>query len=199
MPDTQVGIMPGKRFMKQNRIKRFREQQQFWLDLNKPDEAALSKKIAKLKEDREFASTVRQGLVLMMALRQGDISVLDEMFPQIADEIFQAGVDSTKVDSNTVEEKLTALAAMVKQLSVSPKADSGPKPLLVSGNLKSSQPTIHQDDFLEIKQGSSQKGNAAAENLINSLLRSTTIKSDKTSRPSKKKQQDNLIEIVEGK
>jgi hypothetical protein len=196
--------------MQKKSKKRFREQQQFWLNLNKPEEAALSEQIAQLKADREFVSTVRQGIVLVIALRQGDLSLLDEMFPQMVDRIFQSGVESTS--DKDVEEKLTALTTIVKELSVSPKADSGPKPLMISGNLKSlagsSQPTNYQigdnnvDDLLDIKEVSSQKGNTAGENLINSMLRSTTIKSDKASRPSrmaKKKQQDNLIEIIEGK
>jgi hypothetical protein len=195
--------MPGRKQMKRSRRKRFREQQQFWLDLNKPEDAALSKKIAQLKANREFSSTVRQGITLVMALREGDLTLLDEMFPQAVDEIFQSGVDSvgTKVDGTDVEEKLTALTTMVKRLSASSIGNSESKPLLVSGNLKalagSNQP---QDDLLEVKDVLSKNGNVAAQNLINSMLRSKEVKSDAASRPSKKvkgtqQSMEDLIEV----
>jgi hypothetical protein len=191
--------------------KRFRQQQQFWLDLKKPEEAALSQEIARLKADREFVATVRQGIALVASLRQGDLSLLDEMFPQAVDEIFQAGVDSVAAKSSDsgVEEKLTALASMVEGLSSVPNAHSGPNPLMVSGNLRSlagsDKPLpIPQDDdgladLLQVKDVSSESGGGAGQNLINSMLRMQQVKSDKPAKPSKsvKRERQSLEDMLE--
>jgi hypothetical protein len=197
--------------MDRNEKKRFREQQQFWLDLNKPEEAALSQTIVQLKADREFASTVRQGIVLIVALRGGDLSLLDEMFPQVVDEIFQAGADSVeaKVIDSGVEEKLSTLTTMVSGLSSTLEASPVPKPVMVNGNLRSLAgmreplpgPEDHDDlaDLLEVKNAAPEAGGVAAQNLINSMLRSQQIKSDRPVKPSKavKRERHSLEELIE--
>ena len=198
--------------MRQNGKKRFRQQQQFWLDLNKPDEAALSQEIARLKADREFVATVRQGIALVVALRQGDLSLLDEMFPQAVDEIFQAGVDSVGpgVADGGVEEKLTELTTIVSGLSSTLEASPAPKPVMVSGNLRSlsganEPPPGPEDDddladLLEVKDAPLETGSTVAQNLVNSMLRSRQIKSDKPAKPSKavkreRQSPEDLIEV----
>jgi hypothetical protein len=196
--------------MQENGKKRFRQQQQFWLDLNKSDEVALSQQIALLKAYREFVTTVRQGIALVLALRQGDLSLLDELFPKAVDEIFQAGVNSVagKADDGGVGEKLETLTTMVSGLS-SVVTPSAPEPVMVSGNLKSLSgssdlppaPDVHDDlaDLLEVKDVAPEAESGAAQNLINSMLRSQQAKSDKPAKPSKtvKRQRQPLEELLE--
>jgi len=61
--------------------KRFRLRFPFWLDLHKPDEAALAETIETLKTQRAFASSIRDGLRLIVDLRAGRLDVLFELFP----------------------------------------------------------------------------------------------------------------------
>lgn len=199
--------------------KRFREQQQFWLDLKKPEQATLSQTIAQLKADREFSSTVRQGIALVVALGQGDLSLLDEMFPQAVDEIFQAGVDSVEAEANGNDiaetnvldwgEKLTALTTMVEGLSSAPVAHSRLKPMMVNGNLKglagSSKPLPGPEDdddlahLLDVKDTSTKDTGVATRNFLNSLTGLQNMKSGKPAKPSKmaKKERQSLEDLLE--
>ena len=61
----------------------FRLRFMFWLDLNKPDENDLAETIGQLKQERSFSRAIRQGLRLWTSLRQRDVSVLLELFPDI--------------------------------------------------------------------------------------------------------------------
>ena len=56
----------------------------FWLDLKKSPEEALSDEIELLKNKRSFAKTIRDGLRLMIDLREGRVDVLRELFPWVS-------------------------------------------------------------------------------------------------------------------
>ncbi len=58
-----------------------RKQQKFWLDADKPDEQTLIDACEDLKGRKMFAKVVRDGLRLMLDLRQGKTDVLHELFP----------------------------------------------------------------------------------------------------------------------
>lgn len=79
----------------------------FWLDVAREDEHELADYVEDLKAKRSFAKTVRDGLRLMRDLRAGNIDVLCELFPMIA-ERFQP-----KATAETSE-----LAALVEQFKV---------------------------------------------------------------------------------
>jgi hypothetical protein len=61
--------------------KRYREKFTFWLDLVKDDEFALAEIVAELKKSRTFAKTIRDGIRLMIDLKNGSVKVLRELFP----------------------------------------------------------------------------------------------------------------------
>jgi hypothetical protein len=67
--------------------KRFRLRFTFWLDLLKPDEAAIAEQIEKLKFDRTFATTIRDGIRLICDLRAGRTDVLVELFPKVVERL----------------------------------------------------------------------------------------------------------------
>jgi len=54
----------------------------FWLDSEKEDEFALAEQIVNLKKARRFVTTVRDGIWLMLSLREGEWDVLNERFPR---------------------------------------------------------------------------------------------------------------------
>lgn len=67
--------------------KRFRERFTFWLDTLKDDEFQLAEEISRLKRDRSFVGTIRDGLRLILDLRAKRVGVLFELFPWLKDEL----------------------------------------------------------------------------------------------------------------
>jgi hypothetical protein len=69
--------------------KRFRLRFTFWLDVNKEDEAEIADKVEKLKQDRLFVQTIRDGIRLICDLRDGKLDVLFELFPWVKAEFME--------------------------------------------------------------------------------------------------------------
>jgi hypothetical protein len=156
---------------------------------------------------------------LVVSLTQGDTSVLEQHFPQVVERIYQAGVEAAKDEfSFEVTDRLDELAATVRQLeagtvlalpAVTDPQEQGTAPMLVSGNLKSLAgsgsplpvPEVNDDlgDLLEVKDISSESGGGAAQNLINSALRSQQITSNRPTKPSKaaKRHRQPLEDLLE--
>jgi len=67
--------------------KRFRLRYMFWLDLSKDDENELAEQIEILKQERQFAETIRDGIRLICDLRAGRTDRLFAMFPWLAAEV----------------------------------------------------------------------------------------------------------------
>lgn len=68
---------------------RLRQRFNFWLDLNKTDDAILAHEIQDLKKCRQFSQTIRDGIRLIVDLRRGNTSVLCELFPLIEERLRQ--------------------------------------------------------------------------------------------------------------
>lgn len=62
-----------------------RVQFKFWMNIAKDDEFELSMEMMLLKSRRKFATTIKDGLRLMVDLRAGKIDVLLELFPFVRD------------------------------------------------------------------------------------------------------------------
>lgn len=63
---------------------RFRETYRFLLDLTKPENFDLAEQIAKLKAARKFTPMLRDGLRLVLALREGEDALLRDEQPSRA-------------------------------------------------------------------------------------------------------------------
>lgn len=63
--------------------KTFRKQYVFWLNLWDDVEFSLAQAIAEMKAKRIFATTLRDALRLILALRAGSTDVLEAMFPAL--------------------------------------------------------------------------------------------------------------------
>lgn len=59
----------------------------FWLNMQKEDEEEIADKIELLKNERLFTATIRQGIQLIMSLREGNLDVLFQLFPWIQPEM----------------------------------------------------------------------------------------------------------------
>jgi hypothetical protein len=64
-----------------------RVQFKFWMNIAKDDEFELSMEMMLLKSRRKFATTIKDGLRLMLDLRAGKIDVLLELFPFVRDAV----------------------------------------------------------------------------------------------------------------
>ena len=104
---------------------RFRLRFTFWLDIQKADEAELAHAIEDLKQNRTFASTIRDGIRLICDLRAGQTNVLFELFPWIKDA--PQSVSATPVDRG-LQEQIARLEAL----------------LLAQGNVPIQMPLTHQ-------------------------------------------------------
>lgn len=71
--------------------KTYRIQHKFWLDIERDSEADLNDLVVDLKRRRSFVSTVRDGIRLIADLRQGQTTVLCELFPWITGELASGG------------------------------------------------------------------------------------------------------------
>lgn len=79
----------------------------FWLDDTKPDEDGLLNEIARLKAKRGFIGALRDGLRLILDLRQGKIEVLQELFPWVLDTTPSSNDIATRSDFERLEQLLT--------------------------------------------------------------------------------------------
>lgn len=57
----------------------------FWLDCNKDEELVLAETIDELKAERSFSRTIREGIKLVVSLRECQVDVLEMLFPWIKD------------------------------------------------------------------------------------------------------------------
>lgn len=62
---------------------RQRQMVKFWLDLRHSEQQWLAGVVEELRQKRQLARTIREGILLVTTLRQGDFSVLDELFPGV--------------------------------------------------------------------------------------------------------------------
>lgn len=60
---------------------RFRIVHKFWLDVTNPMDDTIDECIHRLKAQRMFTDTVRQGIQLIDSLRRGRVDVLERLFP----------------------------------------------------------------------------------------------------------------------
>jgi hypothetical protein len=104
----------------------------FWLDYDKDDELLIAEEIDRLKQNRLFAQTIRDGIRLICDLRAGRVDVLFELFPWVKAE-FIAGVQPAETPGERyLREQLDRIERqLTEQRSAPPALPSGnPKPLL---------------------------------------------------------------------
>jgi len=75
---------------------RFQHQVIFWLNLMDREQEILADYIAELKARKKFAPTVRLALALLRDLDEGNVDVLRDMFPDIADRLTATSLEDIK-------------------------------------------------------------------------------------------------------
>ena len=113
--------------------KRLMLRREFWLNLHNPLEEELANVIDELKQNRLFASTIRDGIRLICDLRAGHLDILFELFPWVQAEFleYMQSLQPT-VDETYIEKRLDRVEQLLLQQGNIPvDSTSRPKPLKV--------------------------------------------------------------------
>lgn len=153
--------------------KRYRLRFTFWLDMLKPDELVLADQVELLKNERSFASAIRDGLRLIVDLRKGKTDVLFELFPWVKNELYKPVVipqdNALSLHLKRLEELIQHQAAFIpdKPKQATTNDLRGPKPIAVP---QFALPTFDDDEDLETVVVSRDTSTNASLNFINSML-----------------------------
>ena len=120
---------------------RYRVQHKFWLDFMKPDQEALGEKLEAAKEKRAYTATIRDALTLFFALEEGDIQLLIERYPWVADAINKKpnGGD----DDDDLRSDIRILKRQLADLTVMSHAPEG---MLIAAQKQAYTPELKASD-----------------------------------------------------
>lgn len=145
---------------------RYRLRFTFWLDMLKPEELEIADQIEHLKNERSFASTIRDGIRLICDLRQGRVDVLFELFPWVRAE-FIAGVQPHETaGEKALKEQMKRLEKLMLQqgnIPVQLSSSTGPKAMRVS----QVENPVYDDDDIVLKKDTSTD---SAKNFLQSMM-----------------------------
>lgn len=161
---------------KKSKLDRYQIQQKFWLNGRDKDESELAHYCEKLRKQRQFAPTVRNGLTLMRALEQGDTTLLFQLFPNLENQLrFALEADILAGRENETLNHLKQLETMLSGLSLSAPAAERP-PQLVAGGIRKLQmpqfslPIDDEEEEVNLKVTASVvDGGVIAKNFLRSL------------------------------
>src|SRR5690606_25923049 len=109
--------------------KRYRIMQRFWLDATKEDEYELPTEAVKLRQSRQWQTTIRDGLRLILDLRAGRLDVLFELFPWVQERLNAEKGGATSDLQAKLDQLEKLLLAQGSSHVMQPVG--GPKPLQV--------------------------------------------------------------------
>ena len=90
---------------------RRRRMVKFWLDVKHADQQWIAEVVEELRKRRQLARTIREGISLVVTLRQGDLSVLDELFPFVRESTQTASAMPPSEQFNAILRELDELKA----------------------------------------------------------------------------------------
>ena len=90
---------------------RRRRMVKFWLDVKHADQQWIAEVVEELRKRRQLARTIREGISLVVTLRQGDLSVLDELFPFVRESTQTASAMQPSEQFNAILRELNELKA----------------------------------------------------------------------------------------
>jgi hypothetical protein len=112
--------------------KRWRLRYSFWIDVRRDDERELALHIDVLKGQRTFTQTVRDGLLLMAALRSGDTARVFDVLSEVAP-WFAAWIEERTApppvqadDTNDLRQELAYLRGRVDALATAAPTPAAP-------------------------------------------------------------------------
>lgn len=141
---------------------RYRVMHKFWLDLTKADQDHLDEQINELKQARTFTQTVREGIRLICDLRQGNVTVLFELFPWIKADLLVDVQPQETVGEKAIREQLERIEAQLARQGI----DFDTKAIQLV-NRRDASDAQDDDIQLVIKKDTSTN---AADNFLKSMM-----------------------------
>jgi hypothetical protein len=153
--------------------KRWRLRYSFWIDVRRDDERELALHIDVLKGQRTFTQTVRDGLLLMAALRSGDavrvFDVLSEVAPWYAAWIQERTAPPPMLvqadDTSALRQELAYLRGRIDALGQGTHAAPGLQPLAPRAD-----DDEDDDALITVTKAKSVDGKQIANNFIRSMM-----------------------------
>ena len=149
----------------------YRLMYRFWLDMAKPEEEDIADKIELLKNTRSFSQTIRDGIRLIVDLRNGKTDVLFELFPFVKAKL-QSG-SAGGGDNGDIKREIARLERLILQQGSQPSEPvMKPNGLQPIGGLKPIAPPPADDDedmVLTVKK-LHVTDNQASQNFLNSMM-----------------------------
>jgi hypothetical protein len=104
-----------------------RAQFKFWLDVTKKQEYELALQCDDLRHKRQFAKTIREGIRLILDLRQGRTAVLFELFPHLAQQLQPAKDDKldTVIALLQSQQATPMLVSAISHQQIAPPTNNG--------------------------------------------------------------------------
>src|SRR4051812_28273819 len=90
---------------------RQRKMVKFWLDLSNVEQQWIDTICDELRKKRQLARTIREGIALVVTLRQGDLTVLDSLFPYVCESMRTPSITQPSEQFNTILRELNELKA----------------------------------------------------------------------------------------
>jgi hypothetical protein len=146
----------------------------FWLNLYNDIEYEIAESLEYAKRRREYTGIIRDGIRLILSLRQGRVDVLLELFPWLESEIVKSPtVAALSSQNGALQQQLERLEQLILQQGAVPvdmpaysNNPSGPKALDVP---RFDLPTLEDDDDDTIALNKDTSTNSAM-NFVNSML-----------------------------
>jgi hypothetical protein len=141
----------------------------FWMNLNNDEDRTVAEMIHSLKKERSFARTLRQGIRLVVSLRQRDTSVLFELFPWLKDELALGELPTNQRRDDSLKMQLKRLEELIVQqggVSIERSSTGNPKPLQGADKVSSASVEVDMDIEIKLDESSSTQ---SSENLLRSL------------------------------
>jgi hypothetical protein len=147
----------------------YRKMYKFWLNLENDSEYTVAEHVEKLKADRSFTRTIRDGIRLICDLRAGRLDILFELFPWVKAELIAgvqthetAGEKALKDQLKRIEQQLLQQGHTPVQLPSS-TSEASPKSMRVP---QFDTPNFDDDDLVLKKDTSTD----SAKNFLQSMM-----------------------------
>lgn len=149
----------------------FKKRFEFWLNYDKPDQIDLAAQIEEMKENRQFAPNVRDGLRLMHDLRNGNVDVLLALFPNIRRMLATDDTGNGGQGGNVELAEIIASGVAEGLARAQLPGDKGQvvyhAPLLQQ---RTGTPAGGQDDLSSITVKKTASDGQSSQNFLNSLM-----------------------------
>jgi hypothetical protein len=140
---------------------RSRKMVKFWLDMKHADQQEISVIVEDLRQRRQLARTIRDGIRLVCDLRAGKIDVLMELFPWVKDALQPDRVISTE---NRLQEQIARLEGLLLAQGNVPIQLPGTVPLPKTAVQATPKALIEQN-----RLGSKASAETVAKNFLSSM------------------------------